>query len=91
MSVAANRAKAYADALQREEKYEAGNEVVLEMRHLHNNEHLPVKLKRQWIGAILYCQCDFSSGLLVESNPKVADSSCPSCTQSEEVVPVGGV
>ena len=29
LSVAANRAKAYADASRREEKYEVGNEVVL--------------------------------------------------------------
>ena len=50
LSVAANRAKAYADAMRREEKYEVGNEVVLATRHLHVNEHLPVKLRRRWIG-----------------------------------------
>ena len=50
LSVAANRAKAYADASRREEKYEVGNEVVLAMRHLRVNEHLPVKLRRWWIG-----------------------------------------
>ena len=31
------------------EKFDAGNELVLTMRHLHINEHLPVKLKRRWI------------------------------------------
>ena len=46
----ANRAKAYADASRREEKYEVGDEVVLATRHLCINEHLPVKLRRRWIG-----------------------------------------
>ena len=50
LSVAANRAKAYADASRREEKYEVGDEVVLATRHLRVNEHLPVKLRRRWIG-----------------------------------------
>ena len=50
LSVAANQVKAHADASQREEKYEVGNEVVLATRHLCVNEHLPVKLKRWWIG-----------------------------------------
>ena len=49
LSVVANQAKAYADASQRQEKYEVGNEVVLATRHLCINEHLPVKLMRQWI------------------------------------------
>ena len=49
LSVAANRAKPYADASRREEKYEVGNEVVLTTRHLHVNEHLPIKLRRRWI------------------------------------------
>ena len=46
----ANRAKAYANASQHEEKYEVGDEVVLAMRHFRVNEHLLVKLSRQWIG-----------------------------------------
>ena len=50
LSVAANRAKAYADASRREEKYEVGDEVVLATRHLRVNEHLLVKLRRRWIG-----------------------------------------
>ena len=50
LSVAANRAKAYADASRQAETFEAGNEVVLATRHLHVNEHLLVKLKRRWIG-----------------------------------------
>ena len=50
LSIAANRAKAYANASRREEKYEVGDEVVLAMRHLCVNEHLPVKLRRRWIG-----------------------------------------
>ena len=50
LSIVANWAKAYANALRREEKYKVGNEVVLAMRHLHINEHLPVKLRRRWIG-----------------------------------------
>ena len=50
LSVAANRAKAYADVSQREETYEVGDEVVLAMRHLRINEHLPIKLRRRWIG-----------------------------------------
>ena len=50
LSVAANQAKAYANALRHEEKYEVGNEVVLATRHLCINEHLPVKLRRRWIG-----------------------------------------
>ena len=50
LSVAANRAKACADVSRREEKYEVGDEVVLAMRHLRINEHLPVKLRRRWIG-----------------------------------------
>ena len=50
LSVAANQAKAYADASRREEKYEVGDEVVLATRHLRVNEHLPVKLGRRWIG-----------------------------------------
>ena len=49
LSVAANWAKAHADASQHEEKYEVGDEVVLAMRHLCINEHLPVKLRRRWI------------------------------------------
>ena len=50
LSVAANRAKAYADASRCEEKYEIGDEVILATRHLRVNEHLPVKLRRRWIG-----------------------------------------
>ena len=50
LSVVANRAKAYADVSRREEKYEVGDEVVLPMRHLCINEHLPIKLRRRWIG-----------------------------------------
>ena len=50
LSVVANRAKAHANASRQEEKYEVGNEVILAMRHLHVNEHLPVKLRRRWIG-----------------------------------------
>ena len=37
-------------ASRREEKYEVGDEVVLATRHLCINEHLLVKLRRQWIG-----------------------------------------
>ena len=44
--VVANRAKAHADALRREEKHEVGNEVVLAMRHLCINKRLLVKLRR---------------------------------------------
>ena len=50
LSVAANWAKTHADALRPEEKYEVGDEVVLGMRHLRINEHLPAKLRRWWIG-----------------------------------------
>ena len=50
LSVVANQARIYADASQREEKYEVGNEVVLATRYLRINEHLPVKLRRRWIG-----------------------------------------
>ena len=50
LSVAAHRAKAHADMSQREEKYEVGDEVVPAMRHLCVNEHVPVKLRRRWIG-----------------------------------------
>ena len=50
LSVMANRAKAYADASQREEKYEVGDEVVLATRHVRIHEHLPVKPRRRWIG-----------------------------------------
>ena len=50
VSVVANWAKVYADASRREEKYELGDEVVLATRHLRVNEHLPVKLRRRWIG-----------------------------------------
>ena len=50
LSVAANQAKAYADASQWAETFEVGDEVVLATRHLHVNEHLPVKLRRRWIG-----------------------------------------
>ena len=53
LSVAANWAKAYADASQREEKYEVGDEVVLATRHLRVKEHLPVKLYRWWIGPFI--------------------------------------
>ena len=48
--VVANQAKAYANASRREEKYEVGDEVALATRHLRINEHLPVKLRRRWIG-----------------------------------------
>ena len=50
LSVAANWAKAHAESSRREETYEVGNEVVLATRHLHIDEHLPVKLRRRWIG-----------------------------------------
>ena len=50
LSVTTNQAKAYADASRLAETFEVGNEVVLAMRHLHVNEHLPVKLKCRWIG-----------------------------------------
>ena len=50
LSVVANRAKAYADALQQTKTFKVGDEVVLETRHLHVNEHLPVKLRCQCIG-----------------------------------------
>ena len=33
-----------------EAKYEVGDEVVPAMRHLCVNQHLPVKLRRRWIG-----------------------------------------
>ena len=49
-TVVANRAEAYAHASRRAEKYEAGSKVVLTTRHLCVNEHLPLKLRRQWIG-----------------------------------------
>ena len=91
LSVAANRAKAYADASRHEEKYEVGDEVVLATRHLCINEHLPIKPQASVDWTILYCQGDFSSGLSVESAPTLADSSCLSCIQSEEVLPVGAV
>ena len=45
LAVMANRAKAHADGSGREEKYEVGNDVVLATRHLHINEHLPVKVR----------------------------------------------
>ena len=50
LSIIANRAKAYADALQRAETFEVGDEVVLATRHLCVIEHLPMKLRRRWIG-----------------------------------------
>ena len=50
LSIAANWAKFYANALQRAETFEVGDEVVLATQHLHVNDHLPVKLKRRWIG-----------------------------------------
>ena len=50
LSIAANWAKAYANASRREEKCEVGDEVVLAMRHLCVNERLPGKLRRRWIG-----------------------------------------
>ena len=50
LSVVANRPKAYADASRRAEAFEVGDEVVLATRHLRVNEHLPVKLRRWWIG-----------------------------------------
>ena len=50
LSIAANWAKAYANALRWAETFEVGDEVVLATRHLCVNEHLLVKLKRQWIG-----------------------------------------
>ena len=49
LSVVANRSKAHANASQREEKYEVGDEVVLTMRQLRVNKHLLVKLKCWWI------------------------------------------
>ena len=49
LPVVTNRAKAVAYASRREEKYEVGDEVVLATRHLCINEHLLVKLMRQWI------------------------------------------
>ena len=50
LSIVANQMKVHADASQCEEKYKVGNNLVLAMRHLRVNEHLPVRLKRQWIG-----------------------------------------
>ena len=38
--------KAYANALRWAETFEVGDEVVLELRHLCVNEHLPMKLRR---------------------------------------------
>ena len=49
LSVADNQAKTYANAVQREEKYDVGDEVGLATRHLWINEHLLVKLRRRWI------------------------------------------
>ena len=48
--ITANRAKAYADASQRAETFDVGDEVVLATRHFCINEHLLVKLRRRWIG-----------------------------------------
>ena len=48
--IAANRAKAYADQSRWAETFEVGNEMVLATRHLCVNEHLPVQLRRRWIG-----------------------------------------
>ena len=50
LSIVANRAKAYADASRRAERFKIGNEVVLATRHLRVSEHLPMKLRRRWIG-----------------------------------------
>ena len=91
LSVAANQAKAYADVSWHEEKYEVGDEVVLAMRHLHVNKHLPVKLRRRWIGPFSIAKVISPSGLSAESAPNLADSFCLSCIQFEEVLPVGGV
>ena len=46
-TIIANRVKAHANALQRAEKFDVGNEVVLKTKHLRINEHLPVKPRRQ--------------------------------------------
>ena len=48
--VEANWAKTYADAPRRAKTLDVGDEVVLTTRHLCVNEHLPMKLKRRWIG-----------------------------------------
>ena len=50
LTVAQNRAKAYADKSRRSEIFEVGDEVVLSTRNLSVNQHLPTKLRRRWIG-----------------------------------------
>ena len=50
LCIVANWAKAYANASRRAEMFKVGDEVVLATRHLRVNEHLPAKLRHQWIG-----------------------------------------
>ena len=51
LTVVQNWAKAYADKSRRSEIFHKGDEVVLSTRNLHVDQHLPIKLRRHWIGS----------------------------------------
>ena len=50
LTVAQNRAKAYADKSRQSEIFHKGDEVVLLTHNLSVNQHLPTKLRQCWIG-----------------------------------------
>ena len=50
LSVAQQRAQAYANQSRHEKTYKVGDEVVLTTRHLPVSQHLPAKLRWRWVG-----------------------------------------
>ena len=50
MSHAQRRASEQANKSRRDEVFAVGDEVVLSTRHLNVDPHLPMKLRRRWVG-----------------------------------------
>ena len=90
LSITANRAKAYADASRRAETFEVGNEVVLAMRHLHINEHLPVKLRRRWIGPFSITKVISPVAYRLDLPPTLGIHPYLSSLKFEEISPIRG-
>ena len=50
LTIAQSQAKSQVNRSRHDGTFEVGDEVVLSMRNISMNQHLPSKLRRQWIG-----------------------------------------
>ena len=68
-----------------------GNEVVLAMRHLCINEHLPVKLRRRWIEPFSVAKVISPVAYRLNLPPTWRIHPVVHVSKSEAVLPVGGL